>query len=368
MSHPPIADPSCPKLDAAAQKADPFDDKRPLVFAVAELTNRCNLRCPHCASNSGRARDDELDAEEWARVFDDLAELGCLELTLLGGEIFLRPDWLELAQRASSAGLGLTVVTNGLLLRGENFDKLLSLPLVRVGVSLDGASSEVYRAVRGVDGFERVWSCIEGLRDDGRAPVSAITTYSATNLGDVQNLANLIVDSGVTWQNQIAGRVSTRFDEDSFITRDQFHSLCLELAEQALAHEDQVVLMDDFGYFPLDSRLAPAFDWWGGCEAGRSVIGIRSNGDVLGCLSLGDPFIEANLRERSLIDIWRAPESFATMRNKENLLQGACRTCPEATRCRAGCAAMAYSATGSILDNPYCLRRLECEDVIARLY
>ena len=67
--------------------------------AVIEITNACNLRCPHCASTSGRARADEMTLAELQGVFRDLASLGCREVTLLGGEFVLRRDWPEVARR-----------------------------------------------------------------------------------------------------------------------------------------------------------------------------------------------------------------------------------------------------------------------------
>ena len=42
---------------------------KPIRFAVLEFTNACNLRCPHCASTSGKRRENELTtAEALARV------------------------------------------------------------------------------------------------------------------------------------------------------------------------------------------------------------------------------------------------------------------------------------------------------------
>ena len=37
----------------------------PVAITMA-LTYRCNLRCPHCASDSGLARDDELSTADWS--------------------------------------------------------------------------------------------------------------------------------------------------------------------------------------------------------------------------------------------------------------------------------------------------------------
>jgi len=129
----------------------------------------------------------------------------------------------------------------------------------------------------------------------------------------------------------------------------------------------EIVTMDDIGYFPLEADHGLLYDWWKGCQAGTKVVGIRANGDVLGCLSLGDPFIEANIRQRSVADIWRDPTSFEQMRRKTEHLTGHCRACPHAARCKAGCAAMAYSATGDIYENPYCIRNIECREIIDQL-
>ncbi len=341
----------------------------PLGFAVLELTNRCNLRCPHCASNSGPPRKNELTTQEWLTVIDDMAALGGQEITLIGGEVFLHPDWLSIARHVSDVGMELAIVTNGLLVSDAVFEQLLTVPLARLGVSLDGSTPDMYRRVRGVDGFDRVWGLLQRFRDHGHAPVSAITTVSRVNYGDVERLAELMRPSGIDWQVQIASSVSDRFDDSLFITPTEFLALCRRLGEMMLALGDDnfIAPMDDFGYFPLDPLHAPLHEDWSGCQAGLQVIGVRANGDLLGCLSLGDPFIEANLRERPLREAWPAADTFRQFRDKACRLTGACAKCPMAETCRAGCTAMAWSATGGITENPYCMRQLEYAELLEKI-
>jgi len=341
----------------------------PLRFAVLELTNRCNLRCPHCASNSGPPRKNELTTDEWLAVIDDMAALGGEEITLIGGEVFLHPDWLRIAHHVTEVGMELAIVTNGLLVTDAVFEQLLTVPLARLGVSLDGASPDVYRQVRGVDGFARVWDLLLRFWDHGHAPVSAITTVSRVNYGDVERLAALIRPTGIDWQVQIASAVSERFDDSLFITPAEFLALCRRLGGWmlALGDDNYIAPMDDFGYFPLDPLHAPLHTEWSGCQAGQQVIGVRANGDLLGCLSLGEPFIEANLRRRPLIEAWPATDIFARFRHKAGRLTGACAKCPMAERCGAGCTAMAWSATGGITENPYCMRQLETAELLQQI-
>jgi radical SAM protein with 4Fe4S-binding SPASM domain len=75
------------------------------------------------------------------------------------------------------------------------------------------------------------------------------------------------------------------------------------------------------------------------------VIGIESGGDVKGCLSLPSSvhgehrFVEGNLKQRSLREIWSRPGAFAYNRLfKEEQLFGFCRVCRFRDLCRGGCA------------------------------
>ena len=68
-------------MDATPQRAP-----RPLGL-LAELTHRCPLGCPYCSNPLAlEGRADELDTATWARVFQEAAALGVLQVHLSGGE------------------------------------------------------------------------------------------------------------------------------------------------------------------------------------------------------------------------------------------------------------------------------------------
>ena len=118
----------------------------PLRFAVLEITNRCNLRCAHCASDSGLPRENELTLAEWRRVLSEIHSLGGEEITLIGGELFLRPDWAEIADAVNGLGMRLVLISNGLLLRDEEtLARVRALRPFLIGISVDGATPESYR-------------------------------------------------------------------------------------------------------------------------------------------------------------------------------------------------------------------------------
>jgi len=341
-----------------------------LGFCVLELTNKCNLRCPHCASDSGCSRGDELSRTELQQVFRDLSELGCHTMSMLGGEILLRADWFEICQDARKAGMDLQLITNGLLVNGEVRRKFLKLKPQTVAVSLDGASRETYRKQRGIDGYDRCMELLHRLYEDGHRQVSAITTFSSVNIHEFDDFADLFIDTGIVWQVQLVHKAGHRFDDRLLLDHEQYAFFADKVKYWMNEYNGRLKLrhMDDFGYFAITPELRFTHQVWDGCPAGRRVIGIRSNGDVLGCLSLGDDFAEANLRQVPLKEIWQSDKYFQRFRNKEQHLCGKCAKCSFGRICKAGCSAMAISGSGTIGDNPYCVRRLEEERILTDMF
>jgi radical SAM protein with 4Fe4S-binding SPASM domain len=332
--------------------------------AVFEITNRCNMRCIHCGSDSGEARAGELSTAEALDVIDTLGRMGCRQVTLLGGEILLRDDWADLGRRVHALGMDLILITNGLLVDDRVLDALMEMRPSRVAVSIDGPGPEVFRKIRGLDGFDRVLSAIDRLAGSGLPAVNAVTTFHRLNLPLFDDFIPLFRGKNVAWQVQLAGRAGHRFSDDLFLTREDYGIFVLKVLETLRSFRDiRISVMDDFGYFPMEPN-PPFLQRWTGCLAGIGTVGIRSNGDVLPCLSLGDAFVVSNLRREPLPVIWKNESYFEKFRNKLKYLEGVCAACAVKKKCRGGCSEMAHSATGSMFENPYCIRAMETERLL----
>lgn len=96
-----------------------------------------------------------------------------------------------------------------------------------------------------------------------------------------------------------------------------------------------------------------------GCNAGLTSIGIDSVGNVRGCESMYDEcFIEGNLREKSLEEIWNDPDAFSYNRKfHKGLLTGACSNCPHGEICAGGCRSYNYFTHGKLYESAACARR-----------
>ena len=149
-----------------------FGDPRPLErdepTVQIQLTNECNLACSYCCTNSGAPRSSEVTFERMQRVVRDVRELlgpgG--RVSLLGGEPFLVPWAIDLAELAVDIGLNLVIFTNGMLLVDEALAARVAA-LNRRGaelrVSLGGPTAELCDAVSGTPRFEIVLAALDGL-------------------------------------------------------------------------------------------------------------------------------------------------------------------------------------------------------------
>src|SRR5438309_4133814 len=126
------------------------------VGAKLELTYACNLRCGFCYTDSPRhtlERTAELADDDWRRVVGDLIELGVIEAVVTGGEPLLRQALaLELLEMLNSAGIQVSLNTNGWFVDAALARRFAALAALRVYVSIDGATPELHDRARGVPG------------------------------------------------------------------------------------------------------------------------------------------------------------------------------------------------------------------------
>ena len=84
-----------------------------MLYAIIELTMKCNMRCMHCGSACKEALEDELTTEEMLNLCDDLANMGLKCVTLSGGEPTTRNDWHKIAKRCVKNNIYTNMITNG---------------------------------------------------------------------------------------------------------------------------------------------------------------------------------------------------------------------------------------------------------------
>jgi radical SAM protein with 4Fe4S-binding SPASM domain len=354
-----------PTLDVSRRRLDVVETKHHPRYVVWELTLACDHACTHCGSRAGVARDEELTTAEALSVVEQLVAMGTGEVVLIGGEAYLHDGFLDVARALAAGGVKVALTTGGRGVTPELARDMAEAGVRRVSVSLDGLETahDLMRARRG--SFRDGVSALANVRAAGIG-VSANTNFNRLNMADLEGLYAVLRDAGVrSWQVQLTAPLGRAADRPEMLL--QPYDL-LDLMPRIAAIKEQglregLLLMpgNNLGYFGPEEGLLrsqrPAHrDHWGGCQAGKYVMGIESDGAVKGCPSLQTAsYVGGNARAASIESIWNeTPElAFARARTREDLT-GFCAECPYGDTCLGGCSFTAHAFFGRAGNNPYC--------------
>ncbi len=328
---------------------------------VWEITFACNMKCIHCGTSAGQRRPDELTTREALALIDELAGLGTRTITLSGGEPLLRKDWRELAARIKQDGVLLHMVTNGYLVTPAVAADMARLQFDHVGVSFDGVEATHNYIRQRADSHARALQAMDHMRaHDVR--FCAVTQVSNLNLAELDTVHATLVEHGCrVWRIQMTtatGRM--RGHAEAVLSLDNYPRLIDKLFALKAAGDIVVDVGENIGYYGRQGTALNEGMPYFGCYAGTRIAGVESNGDVKGCLSMPEEFVEGNLRASSFTAIWENPDGFAYNRRfTRETASGACRECRYLPLCRGGCATTSVSQTGCRADNPYCIYQIE---------
>jgi radical SAM protein with 4Fe4S-binding SPASM domain len=335
------------------------------AYVVWELTLACDHACGHCGSRAGAPRDTELSEAQALDVVDQLAAMHAREVVLIGGEAYLHPGFLAIVRALAARGITPAMTTGGRGVTAELARELAAAGMSHVSVSVDGLEAAHDRMRRQRGSWQRALAALDHLRAAGVATASNIN-LNRTNHADLEPLYDVLRDRGITaWQVQLTAPLGRAADDAALILQP-WHLLDVVPRVAALkqrAWADGITLTpgNNLGYFGpeeavLRSPRADQRDHWHGCQAGRFVMGLESDGAVKGCPSLQTAhYVGGNVRDQPLAQIWaRAPELGFTRARTVDDLWGFCRTCDFAATCLGGCTFTAHSLLGRPGNNPYC--------------
>ena len=329
------------------------------VAGVWEVTMGCNMRCGHCGSSCKNPLPDELTTEEAFRLIDMLIDLKLNWITLSGGEPLTRKDLPLLIDRLTKGKVKANVITNGWNITENLAKDLKQAGVSTVAISIDG-DKETHDKIRREGAFERAQKSFEILKSQDIYTAS-ITTVSKQNIHLLEKIKKELISMGVDmWQLQLGlpmGNFSKH--KDWMLEPCQRKDIIDFCYNTYMEGKIEVYPADCIGYYndKLSFVNNTRFGGWDGCNAGIRSFGILHNGDIVGCTSVRDKsFIEGNIKERNLRDIWEDPNSFAWRRNfKKSNLTGDCAKCRYGDECLGGCSNSRLTTKGSIYsENLYC--------------
>jgi radical SAM protein with 4Fe4S-binding SPASM domain len=327
-----------------------------------QLTNRCNLACAYCCTNSGQAWPHELQFDEWIRIIDEACEFAGsdLDIELLGGEPLLAPRVIDIGTAIVDRGRRLTLFTNGVLLAEPDLARGVAQLQQRgaeIRVSLAALSPERCDAISGGERFDRLLLglqnpelCPEHLRVD-------IMLFPDTVDDICQNLRAL----RSRLPNAMRVTLGLAFLGGRELGRHMFPSRTeLETALDRIAFTAGESIAGP-SRMPLANRREACH-----CAYGND-LSVRSDGMLFGCFRMEEPF--SAYEPGNLATLWQRMRSAPQLAHKTRF----CAHCPLVSLCGGGCRSENLLSTGDA-DKPDCgpwrvrvISELLAEDNVAAL-
>jgi len=250
-------------------------------------------------------------------LLEELAELGCLEVTLTGGETTLHPDYRALVSAARSLHLVTTLKTNATTFTRERAAEYAADPAHATEVSLYGSTPEVHDAFTSTPGsFAKTTRGLAELAQAGVrcTVVSIVWERNAAQVGDI---ARLVEELGhrVVFDDVIYGRLDgDRAPVALRATRDARDGLIAQ------------------------GRLKPFEP--SPCVAGQVKVKIDADGGIASCELFPGGF--GNVWSSGFAALWRDPrfageaDRVVQLSTSHREAEHAVRSCPAMNRLNTG--------------------------------
>ena len=190
-------------MDSAASIAElpqPKAAKPDLEFLWLELTNRCNLQCTHCYSESTpySGTQDLLTEDEYKALLSDARTLGCRQVQFIGGEPTLNKNLPQLIRFASHLAYEfIEVFTNLLTLEGALITTLQECGTC-IATSFYSSRRPVHDQItRGIGSFDKTVANIRRVLSAG-IPLRVGVIEMPANAGEFERTTAFLRTLGVT--------------------------------------------------------------------------------------------------------------------------------------------------------------------------
>jgi len=267
-----------------------------------EPTTACNLGCKMCGrSTFWKDLVDNSAHMTRATFLSLLPFLKTARMAVLHGwgEPLLHPDLLWMIETCKAEGCMVTFHTNGLLLNEETSRSLIDVGLDHMTISIDGATEETYRAVRGakLDTLIANLRTLDELKRQQRSAYPRITFKSVLmkqNLSELGVLVDLAVKCGV---NEI--------ELNNLVVYNQ------ALADQSIFDQKREVQ----SHYASAQQKAESLGirmFYGGVEEADGIPACPFRSFTVTCDGTIGPcgaqrFAMGNLRDGSLRELWNQP-------------------------------------------------------------
>jgi|GEM_PF-853524 len=297
-------------LGASILRARVTHSRRP-VFVGLYITNSCNLRCKYCFANPDNRFATRpkagLSLEQVKRIVDELYEMGCRWIFLLGGEPLLHPDIGPIVDHIVGKGILIHILTNGTLIE-EKMDAIQSAD--GICVSVDGAEAAT-DATRGKGTYRRaLHGASIALAHGLKTRIHAV--LNRKSFEDMEALAAMAAERGLSISLSPLNYLGCGDNPELNLTRkdyEDFYHRYRQLKERGYPINNSFYSIDKALRWPKDyhAYIRPGETFPGyepiGCVIGETHGCIDSEGTMFNCIQRG-VYDGLNIHEVGIRKAW----------------------------------------------------------------
>lgn len=326
-----------------------------LMSLQFELTSRCNERCVHCyIPNSKKDQGFDMPFSLFKDIIDQFRDMGGLQVSLSGGEIFMHSHLVEMMQYCREKDLQVSLLSNLVFLRDDHIPAIKSANVAMVQTSLYSMTPEIHDKITKVKGsFQKTKIAIEKLVDSG-IPVTISCPILNLNKDGYKDILAYAHSLGIKAQTDFILMAEENLDTSNLVNRISLSDaevIIRQILEnnrkdtddyvmKSTAHDAQIV---EVGNIPI-------------CAAGVNNLCVSSNGDVYPCNGW-QAYKAGNIKEKTLKDIWDNSEVLNKLRSIRRSDFPKCANCEASEFCSI-CMARNHNESGG---NPLKLNPHFCD-------
>ncbi len=323
-----------PPQDAAAVLSNTGGQAARPYSVLFQVTDRCNYSCIHCLQD--HTKKPELSLSEVKRILQELADMGVMMLTLMGGEFFMRPDADEILRTANALQFAIRLKTTGHHIHERRADLIAQMRPIQVHMSMYASKPHLHEQITDQAGsWRRTLDAAKRLIQR-KVPIQLNCPVVQSTADDTADLSALAKQLGarISFDPKMMGMTSgdqkpveLRMDWDQL---GNFYRQDTRGIQEAL---DQT--------YKNPEKNSPTSK---PCRAGQAIA-VTPQGKVWPCICL--PVACGDLTKQSIKEIWSSSNDLKEIRNLRFADLSECNRCQVRRYCHR-CHAMALLEQGDM--------------------
>lgn len=301
-------------------------DNNILFSLMMELLTSCNEECVHCYIPEHNNKGLETDVVK--RAIFEFRELGGLNLSLTGGEIFLRPDIFNIIEYARNLNLRVFLLTNASLITEEIARMLRQLNVAELSVSIYSLDPQIHdRITRRQGSLERTlqgvsYAKAQGIRIIIKTPLMELNKYS------YRDLKKYCDKNG--YRYMASAIIFSKSNGDDSVKKLSINSEDMRVIAKEIAHLEPVGKRNHYEE---------------ACGSLKYMLAIDSVGDVFPCNSFF--YNVGNIKKDTLSEIWES-KKLKDIQSIKKIDLKKCTNCELLSKC-SRCPGLAWLEDGDYM-------------------